>query len=78
METITLDQALDTVMQLPKDEQEMLLEIIRRRHIEVRRREIADDAQTARAAFKAGKLPAQSADAVIAELRQTVSDESPQ
>jgi hypothetical protein len=36
MRTSTLDEAIETVMQLPQEQQEMLLEIIQRRHIEDR------------------------------------------
>jgi len=56
MTEITLDHALDTVQQLPLDQQEMLLEIIRSRQIARRRREIAQDAQESLVAFRAGKL----------------------
>lgn len=61
-------------MQLPLEQQEMLLEIIRKRRIEVDRREMAKDAEASIAAFHAGKLKPQSADEVIAELRQTIED----
>ena len=71
MDTITLDQALEAVMQLPQEQQDMLIEILYHRQIQVRRAEIAHDAQESLAAFRAGKLPAQSASAVIAQLRQT-------
>ena len=41
----TLDQAIDTVLELPPQQQEMLLEIIYRRQVEARRQAIAQDAQ---------------------------------
>ncbi len=66
----TLDQAIETVMQLPDEQQEMLLEILYRRHIESRRREIAQDAQESLAAFSMRKYKAKTASAVIAELRE--------
>ena len=50
----------------------MLLQIIRQRDIELRRDEIAKDARTSIAAYRSGKLKAQSADQVIQELRQTL------
>jgi len=74
MNTITLDQALDTVMQLPFEQQEMLLDIIHRRHIESRRQEIAQDAQEAIDAFHAGKLKPQPVEEIIAELRQSLDE----
>jgi len=76
MKTITLDQAIDMAMQLPLEQREMLLQIIRRRDIELRRDEIAKDARASIAAYRAGKLKAQSADQVIQELRQTLKDKA--
>jgi hypothetical protein len=52
----TLDLALETVMQLSLDQQELLIEILRQRHLEASQDEIAKDAQESIAAFKAGKL----------------------
>jgi hypothetical protein len=72
----TLDRALATVMQLSLDQQELLIEIVRQRHLEASRDEIARDAQASIAAFKAGKLKPQSAEAVIAELRRSLDDDS--
>jgi hypothetical protein len=72
----TLDRALETVMQLSLDQQELLIEILQQRHIEASRNEIAKDAQESIAAFKAGKLKPQSAEAVIAELRRSLHDDS--
>lgn len=72
MSASTFDQAIETVMQLPLEQQEMLVDIIRSRHIESRRREIARDAQESIAAFRAGKLKPQPAEAVIADLRNSL------
>ena len=71
----TLDRALVTVMQLSLDQQELLIEIVRQRHLEASRDEIARDAQESIAAFRAGKLKPQSAEAVIAELRRSLSED---
>jgi hypothetical protein len=76
MSTVTLDKALDTVMQLPPDQQEMLLDIVRSRHIERRRQEIAEYAQQSLAAFRAGQLKPQTASEVIAELRREMDDDA--
>ncbi len=70
----TLDRALETVMQLSLDQQELLIEILRQRHLEASRDEIAKDAKESLAAFKADKLKPQSAEAVIAELRRSLND----
>lgn len=72
MSEITLDTALDTVMELPLEQQEMLIDIVRKRHIEHRRQEIAQDAQESLASFRAGQLKPQSATEVIVELRQAL------
>jgi len=73
---VTLDQALDTVIQLPFDQQAMLLDIIQRRHIASRRHEIISDAQLSITAFQRGELNVQPLTAIIAELRQTLNETS--
>ena len=72
---ITLDQAIDTVMQLPIGEQEMLVEIVRNRTISERRHELATNAQASLVDFRAGLLRPQTADEIIAELRQATDDQ---
>ena len=69
---VTLEQALDIVMQLPLAQREMLIDIIHKRHIESRREEIAHDAREAMAAFHAGKLKPQPVEEIILELRQLI------
>lgn len=68
----TLEQALDTVCQLPPEQQEMLIDIIQNRLIEARRKEIAQDAQAVIVAFHEGRLKPQFAKYIIAELRETL------
>jgi hypothetical protein len=48
-------QALDVVERLPLEDQETLVDIIRRRLIEQRRAEIARNAQATRQAFQEGR-----------------------
>lgn len=74
MNTISLDEALETVMQLPPDQQEMLIDIVRHRQVERQRQEIADDAQESLAAFRAGELNPQSASDIISELRRSLDE----
>jgi hypothetical protein len=76
MKAVSLDQAIDVAMRLPREQREMLVNIIRRREIEARREEIAKDARASIAAFRAGKLKPQSVDKIIRELRQTSEDEA--
>ncbi len=74
----TLDQALDVVMQLEDEQKDMLLEILQRRRVEDRRREIAANAQEATRALRAGELRAETADELIRRLHaslRTTSDE---
>ena len=68
---ITLDQAIDTVKQLPKEQQEILADIFYHRHLEKRRREIAEDARKSIADFHAGKLKPKPVQEIISELRMT-------
>ncbi|MFZ1401158.1 MAG: hypothetical protein WAS33_29910 [Candidatus Promineifilaceae bacterium] len=68
MNTISLDEALETVMQLPPEQQEMLIDIVRHRQIERRRQEMAEDAQQSLAAYQAGEYKPQSAVQIIREL----------
>ena len=51
-----LDNALDAVMQLSSEQKQMLIEIVWRRQIEERRKEIAERAREAISAFHAGAL----------------------
>jgi hypothetical protein len=73
--TLTLDQVIDSAMQLPPDQQEMLVSILHKRQIESRRREIALDAQEALIAYRDGELDAQPAEEAIRELRQALEDD---
>lgn len=68
MNTISLDEALETVMQLSPEQQEMLIDIVRHRQIERRRQEMAEDAQQSLAAYQAGEYKPQSAVQIIREL----------
>ena len=68
---ITLDQAIDTVKQLPEEQQEILFDIFYHRHLEKRRREIAEDAKKSIADFYAGILQPKPVQEIISELRTT-------
>ena len=71
----TLDQVLETALQLPYEQQEMLIKILQNRHHENRRAEIAADAQQTLADFPAGKFRHQSAEDVVAALRQSLHEQ---
>ncbi len=71
----TLDKALDAAMQLSDEEREMLIDILQKRQIEARRDEIARSAQEALAAFRAGKLQPEAAEALITRLHSSLETE---
>lgn len=75
MRTSTLNEALETVMQLPQEQQEMLLEIIHRRHIEQRREEIAMEAKESLEAFRIGQFKPQSVQEIVADLRASLDED---
>ncbi|AFY30843.1 hypothetical protein [Calothrix sp. PCC 7507] len=70
----TLDQVLENALQLPYEQQEMLIRILQNRHSESRRAEIAADAQKTLADFHAGKFQQQSAQDVVEALRQSLQE----
>ncbi len=70
----TLDQVLETALQLPYEQQEMLIKILQSRHQESRRAEIAADAKQTLADFHAGKFRSQPVEDIITELRQSLQE----
>ena len=71
---ITFENVLEIVSQLPREQQEMLLEIVRKRMIETRRQEIMAECQEALTEYRTGKLQAMSATQAIADLRHYLQD----
>jgi len=72
---VTLDQAIDTVLALPPQQQEMLVEIVYRRQVEARRQAIARDAQDSLKAYRAGQFQPQPLQEILAQLHATVGAE---
>jgi len=70
----TLDQVLETASQLPREQQEMLINILQKRLYESRRIEIATDAQQTLTEFRAGKFQHQSAEDAIIALRECLHE----
>lgn len=70
----TLEQILETALQLPHEQQEMLIKILQNRHHESRRAEIAADAQESLADFRAGNFRPQSFEDTVVALRQSLDD----
>jgi hypothetical protein len=71
---MTLEQALITVNQLPIEQREMLIEIIKNQIIESYREEIAQNAKEAREAFQRGELKPQPLEDIINELKTILSN----
>jgi hypothetical protein len=72
---MSFEQVVEMAKKFPPEQQEMLIDLIRGWRIEARRHEIAHDAQESLAAFHSGQLQPQSAEAVIAELGQSLKDQ---
>lgn len=68
----TFDEVVDAVKELPPEQQGMPASLLRGWHIEMRRREIADDAHESLALYRAGRLKSQPATRIIAELRESL------
>lgn len=63
-------QAIETVEQLPVDDQALLIEIIRQRLVDQRRAEIAEEIREARVAYQQGKVRRGSVDDLMKELTE--------
>jgi hypothetical protein len=68
--TSTFQVALETVEELTPGDQEMLVEIVRRRLIERRRAELAEDIVAAREAYRRGDVRRGTVDDLMAELAE--------
>ncbi len=66
--TMTFGDVLETVDSLPLEEQEELIEILRRRVIERRREELAKEIQEARKEFRAGRTRPATPDELMSEI----------
>jgi hypothetical protein len=74
MSTITFEQAIETVNQLPFEQQEMLVDLLHKRLIQTRRNQMANDAQESLAAFRQGAFTAQTANQLIQTLHESVDE----
>ena len=69
---VTLDKALDEVMQLSGEQKQMLIEILWRRQIDERREEIAANAREAVSAFHAGSLNPETVEDLLERLHSSL------
>lgn len=67
-QTVTFQEALDVVESLPEEQQENLIDIIRRRLIEHRREELAEHIKEARAEYRRGEVRRGTVDDLMEEL----------
>ena len=76
MAATTLNQALEIFGRLSSEEQEMMLEIARKRRAAAWRKELAIYGRKAIRDFRAGKLKAEPVEIVLKRLHQ-LADEEP-
>ena len=69
MTTLTFDELLDTIADLPVERQETLVDLVRLRLREQRRKEFARNAAEARVQFAAGQLPRGTVGDLLADWR---------
>jgi hypothetical protein len=69
-QTVTFQEALDVVESLPEEQQENLIDIIRRRLIEHRREELAEHIKEAREEYRRGEVHRGTVDDLIRELEE--------
>ncbi len=71
---ITFADALDVVSQLPIEQQEELIDIIKRRNAEARRRQILEECREGLAEYRSGVLKPQTVEEIMAELRSDLEN----
>ena len=72
MTTVTLNQVLQLTRRLPGEEQDMLIDLVRRSRAEQWRKQLAKDARQAERDFRAGKLQAEPVEDLIARLHRSL------
>ncbi len=75
MQQITLESVLDSVMLLPFEERDKLLDIVRRRQRDARHEAWRKEADETLASYRSGKLKAQTLEELMKELDEPDSDE---
>lgn len=69
------NQILEMVHQLDEEQQELLTTIVQRRLHEARRKQIAESAKITLAEFRSGKLLPMTADEILDDISQYLSEE---
>jgi hypothetical protein len=68
MQTVTLDEALDFVERLPRENWQTLVSIIQKRDLELRRSKMIEQAKETSAAYRQGNLKTSSIDDFLEEI----------
>jgi hypothetical protein len=68
MQTVTLDEALDFVERLPRENWQTLVSIIQKRDLELRRSKMIEQAKETSAAYRRGELKTSSIDDFLEEI----------
>lgn len=66
--TVTLQEALEVVESLPDDQQEDLIEIIRKRRLERRRESLIEDIKEAQAEYERGECRTGTVEDLMREI----------
>ena len=69
-QTVTFQEALDIVESLPEYQQEDLINIVRRRHIERKRASLAKNVKEARAEYARGEVDRGTVEDLMKELTE--------
>jgi hypothetical protein len=73
--TVPFEQIVETVKQCSSEQRKILSDLMRRWEIEAVRREIAEEANKSLEMFRQGNFQPQSAQEVMKELRESLSDQ---
>jgi hypothetical protein len=71
---ITFENALDAVSQLSIDQQEILIDIIRKRNNELRRKQILEECREGLVEYRSGVLKPMTAEDAIADLHSYLDE----
>jgi hypothetical protein len=74
MATVTLNRVLELADKLPDEDQELLLDLLRRRRAEAWRKQLAADIRQARSDYRSGKLKSESVDELITRLHRSIDE----
>ena len=74
MATLTFSDIVKSVAALPKEDQDALFDIVRKRRAEARRKELAADIREARRNYRAGRLKSETVDEVIDRLHRSLDE----